>query len=150
LGLVVETTRKSSAMECVDGVISNGGGFEKDKKPRRMQESQDLPGRICLRRSTSSNSSEQRIMPAKVVRALEGTHVVETALSSERVAAIIAELNRAIRVIDNAKQFTQNSEIKFTENSKRPSLEEDLGEFTENSESELTVNSEQDSEERRR
>jgi hypothetical protein len=83
--------------------------------------------------------SDQRIMLSKVVKSLERTHVAKAALGPERVAAIISELNIAIRKIDNMKQFSVNSKIEFSENSNN-NQPKDAEEFSENSNSESSEN----------
>ncbi|MFZ1975492.1 MAG: hypothetical protein WAU89_21795 [Candidatus Acidiferrales bacterium] len=80
-------------------------------------------------------------MLAKVVKALERTHVTTAALRPERVAAIISELNIAIRIIDNLKQsqFSVNPKIESSENSKPLAPDtEDTEELSENQKSELS------------
>jgi hypothetical protein len=93
--------------------------------------------------------SDQRIMMSKVVKALESTPVLETALSRARVAAIIEELNQGIRIVDNAKQFSENPKNKFSENSNDLPHIKDKGheEFSENQESEFSENSAHDNSE---
>lgn len=114
------------------------------RKDQEQEENSGIPGAPRpdkSQRAYQSELSDQRIMLCKVVKALERTKVVETALSTERVIAIIAELNRAIRVIDNAKQYSENPKIELSENSNH-NHPEGAGKFSENQESEFSVNSE--------
>jgi hypothetical protein len=115
------------------------------RKEQEEEENLGIPGAPRPDRSQrryQEELSDQRIVLCKVVRMLERTKVVETALSTERVSSIIAELNRAIRVIDNAKQYPENTEIESSENPNNGHHTESAEEFSENLKNELSENSE--------